>query len=256
MLFLERALRQRFLLKQTCVLDVDTLGRRLPDKKIQGTAVVCGGSIAGLTAACVCHDHFEDVIIVEPEAWLSSSDAKRTDAWNQENKRTRIMQYESFHLLLAIGYISLERLFPNLADECKSSSTRIGPNYPHLHMWGSKAMTPYKEYGGCLTKTLYLGRSGLETFLRRIILSGDYKDVRQVIGTVVGVSRDVSNPHFIDKVTVRSPDGDMTDIGASLVVDCTGSAAAGLKLASKGGIWHQRYICKKSITPRQTEDLL
>lgn len=54
-------------------------------------------SIAGLVAARVCHDHFEDVVIVEPETWLSSQDAKRTDAWNQENKRTRIMQYGSFH---------------------------------------------------------------------------------------------------------------------------------------------------------------
>ncbi|KAK0466727.1 uncharacterized protein EV420DRAFT_644298 [Desarmillaria tabescens] len=28
-------------------------------------------SIAGLTAARVCHDHFEDVVIIEPEAWLN-----------------------------------------------------------------------------------------------------------------------------------------------------------------------------------------
>ncbi|KAK0215034.1 hypothetical protein IW262DRAFT_1404470 [Armillaria fumosa] len=233
--YLERALRRRLLLKHTCVLDIDTLGRRPHNQKIKGTAIICGGSIAGLVAARVCHDHFEDVVIVEPEAWLSSQDAKRTDSWNQENKRTRIMQYGSLHSLLAIGYMSLSRLFPNLAEECKLSHIRIGPNDLHLHMWGRKILMPYKQYGGSLPKTLYLGRTGLETLLRRLVLGGDYKNVRQVIGTVVGVSRDVSDPHFIDRVTVRTPEGAMTDIPAALVVDCTGSAAAGLKWLRREG---------------------
>ncbi|SJL13850.1 uncharacterized protein ARMOST_17299 [Armillaria ostoyae] len=232
--YLERALR-RLLLKHTCVLDVDTLGRRLHSQKIKGTAVICGGSIAGLAAARVCHDHFEDVVIVEPETWLSSQDAKRTDAWNQENKRTRIMQYRSLHSLLAIGYISLARLFPNLAEECKLSSIRIGPNDQHLHMWGSEVISPYKQYCGSLPQTLYLGRAGLETLLRRLVLGGDYKNIRQVIGTVVGISRDVSDPLFIDRVTVRTPEGAMSDISAALVVDCTGSAAAGLKWLRREG---------------------
>ncbi|PBK60674.1 hypothetical protein ARMSODRAFT_897726 [Armillaria solidipes] len=233
--YLERALRRSLLLKQTCVLDIDTLGRRLHSQKIKGTAVVCGGSIAGLVAARVCHDHFEDVVIIEPETWLSSQDAKRTDAWNQENKRTRIMQYRSLHSLLAIGYMSLAQLFPNLAEECKLSSIRIGPNDPHAHMWGREVITPYKQYGGSLPKTLYLGRMGLETLLRRLVLGGDYKNIRQVIGTAVGISRDVSDPLSIDRVTVRTPEGAMTDISAALVVDCTGSPAAGLKWLRREG---------------------
>ncbi|PBK68972.1 hypothetical protein ARMSODRAFT_1038406 [Armillaria solidipes] len=229
--YLERALRRRLLLKYTCVLDMDTLGRWLPSQKIKGTAVICGGSIAGLVAARVCHDHFEDVVIIEPEMWLSSQDAKRTDAWNQENKRTRIMQYA----FLAIGYMSLARLFLNLAEECKLSSIRIGPNDQHLHMWGSEVISPYKQYCGSLPQTLYLGRTGLETLLRRLVLGGDYKSIRQVIGTVVGISRDVSDPLSIDRVTVRTPEGAITDISAALVVDCTGSAAAGLKWLRREG---------------------
>ncbi|PBK99973.1 hypothetical protein ARMGADRAFT_1074800 [Armillaria gallica] len=226
-LYLERALRRRLLLKHTCVLDIDTLGRRLPSQKIKGTAVICGGSIAGLVAARVCHDHFEDVVIVEPETWVSSEDAKRTDAWNQENKRTRVMQYGSFHSFLAIGYMSFAKLFPNLAEEC--------PNDQHLHMWGSEVISPYEQYGGSLPQTLYLGRTGLETLLRRLVLGGDYKNIRQVIGTVVGISRGVSDPHFIDRVTVRTPEGAMTDISAALVVDCTGSAATGLRWLRREG---------------------
>ncbi len=64
-------------------------------------------SIAGLTVARVCHDHFEDVVIIEPETWLNSADAKRPDSWNQENKRSRVMQYESFHGLLSLRMIFL-----------------------------------------------------------------------------------------------------------------------------------------------------
>ncbi|KAK0188421.1 hypothetical protein F5146DRAFT_982989 [Armillaria mellea] len=233
--YLERVLRRRLLLRHTCVLDLDTLGRRLPSQKIKGTAVICGGSIAGLVAARVCHDHFEDVVIVEPETWLSSQDAKRTDAWNQENKRTRIMQYGSFHSFLAIGYMSFTKLFPNLTEECKLSSIRIGPNDQHVHMWGSEVVSPYKQYGGSLPQTLYLGRTGLETLLRHLVLGGDYKSIRQVIGTVVGISRDASDSHFIDRVTVRSPEGVMSDISAALVVDRTGPAAAGLKWLRREG---------------------
>ncbi len=53
-------------------------------------------SVGGLLAARVCHDHFDDVVIVEPEMWLNSEDARRTDSWNQGNRRSRVMQYESF----------------------------------------------------------------------------------------------------------------------------------------------------------------
>ncbi|KAK0501783.1 hypothetical protein EDD18DRAFT_1317898 [Armillaria luteobubalina] len=233
--YLERALRRRLLLKHTYVLDMDTLGHRLPGQKIKGTAVICGGSIAGLVVARVCHDHFEDVIIIEPETWLSSQDAKRTDVWNQENKRTRIMQYHSLHSLLAAGYMSLTKLFLNLAEECKSLSIRIGPNDQRVHMWGREVISPFKQYGGSLPKTIYPGRAGLETLLRRLVLGGDYKSIRQVIGTVVGISRDVSNPRFVDKVTVRTSEGTMTDILAALVVDCTGPAAAGFKWLRREG---------------------
>ncbi|KAK0215858.1 hypothetical protein EDD85DRAFT_996317 [Armillaria nabsnona] len=247
--YLERALRRRLLLKHTCVLDIDTLGKRLPSQKIKGTAVICGGSIAGLVTARVCHDHFENVVIVEPETWLSSQDAKRTDAWNQENKRTRIMQYRSLHSLLAIGYMSLARLFPNLAEECKLSSIRIGPNDQHVHMWGSEIISPYKQYCGSLPQTLYLGRTGLETLLRRLVLGGDYKNIRQVIGTVVGISRDVSDPLFIDRVTVRTPEGAMSDISAALVVDCTGSAAASLKWLRREGYGKLHYSTLQFYVP-------
>ncbi|KAK0499761.1 hypothetical protein EDD18DRAFT_1103064 [Armillaria luteobubalina] len=99
-----------------------TGGCNVSDAVIEGF----GGSIGGLIAARVCHDHFDDVLIVEPETWLNSPDAMRVDPWNQESKRSRIVQYNSLHFLLAIGYKALSKLFPNIEEQSKGSGIRIG----------------------------------------------------------------------------------------------------------------------------------
>lgn len=70
----------------TVVNDLSLLGRcREPGDRLKGTAVICGGryalvrqstvyndllwrySIAGLLAARVCADHFEDVLVLDPD---------------------------------------------------------------------------------------------------------------------------------------------------------------------------------------------
>ncbi len=111
-----RAFRRKVLREQTCLLDADKLGIRLAAEKIKGTAVICGGryvldsseslcdvlsqfcfsSVGGLITARVCHDHFEQVFIVEPEAWLNDPHPQRAES-NQESKRSRVMQYDSLH---------------------------------------------------------------------------------------------------------------------------------------------------------------
>ncbi|KAG7444024.1 uncharacterized protein BT62DRAFT_952962 [Guyanagaster necrorhizus] len=233
-LYLGRAVRRRLLVKQTCVLDIDSLGLRLPREKIKGTAVICGGSIGGLMAARVCHDHFDDVVVVEPEAWLNTADATRVDPWNQQSKRSRIMQYDSLHVLLPLGYKAMSKLFPNLEEQGKASGIKVGPSKLHIHFWGNDTRMPDEEYGGALPKTIYAGRAGMETFLRRLVLGGDYKNIRQVIGTVTGVARNTRSPEFIDQVTIRTPEG-IQNIPAVLVVDCTGVAAAGMKWLRREG---------------------
>ena len=54
-------------------------------------------SIAGLFAARVCHDHFDRVLVVEREAWLTSEDGCVDQAWTQEHRRATVMQYYSLH---------------------------------------------------------------------------------------------------------------------------------------------------------------
>ncbi|KAG7444010.1 uncharacterized protein BT62DRAFT_1008697 [Guyanagaster necrorhizus] len=228
--FLGRALRRKYLRTHTCVLDLEGLGLRLPSQKIKGTAVICGGSVGGLLAARVCHDHFDEVVIVEPESWLNSEDACRTDIWNQENKRSRVLQYDTFQVIPTMGYLILSKLFPDFEEECKAS----GIQQTRTYVWGNAPRRPHAEYGGSLPKTMYASRVGLETCLRRLVLGGRYKNIRQIIGTVTGVCRSASDPGFLDAVTVRTLEGS-SSIKAALVVDCTGPASAGLKWLRREG---------------------
>lgn len=62
-------------------------------------------SVAGLWAARICADHFEEVIIVEPEAWLGTEEGKSpvydTDGVyvesNRVHARARAEQYTAPH---------------------------------------------------------------------------------------------------------------------------------------------------------------
>lgn len=60
-------------------------------------------SIAGLWAARVCLDHFDEVIIIEPEAWLATEQGI-TAIINQDGEykgnrhdRSRVLQYNAGH---------------------------------------------------------------------------------------------------------------------------------------------------------------
>ena len=57
-------------------------------------------SIAGLLAARVCHDHFERVVIVEAEGWLSTQDAWPDDVSKLPRRRTRLIQWDSYQSIV------------------------------------------------------------------------------------------------------------------------------------------------------------
>ncbi|KAK0454581.1 hypothetical protein EV421DRAFT_2029616 [Armillaria borealis] len=100
---------------------------------------------------------------------------------------------------------------------------RIGPNESRIFVSGNRIKAPTAEYGGPLPKTAYAGRAGLETLIRRLVLGSNYKNIRQITGTVTGVSRDGVDPQSSNHLP------------ATLVVDCTGPAAAGMKWLGREG---------------------
>ena len=115
-------LGDHFTRKFTVLHELEHIGVARPDnQRIKGTAVICGGrcvfcylkltlltvfvSIAGLWSALAAADHFEDVLIVEPEAWVgtdlgmsNSHDAAGERIREKAPLRTRVMQYtNTFH---------------------------------------------------------------------------------------------------------------------------------------------------------------
>lgn len=105
-------------------------------------------SIAGLWTARVCADHFEDVLVIEPELW-TGEDGESMEALYDENgerkdgvsatPRQRVMQYNSSHgkdshLMqrysdAALGFQpiqlrGLRRLFPEADKEIKKTDAR------------------------------------------------------------------------------------------------------------------------------------
>ncbi|KAG8899367.1 hypothetical protein FRC00_001523 [Tulasnella sp. 408] len=112
--------------KLTIQRDVEDLHKPRKGGKIPGRAVICGGSVGGMLAAAVCADHFESVLIVEPEAWandhgfeIPEKRAYRTTRDGHKavvQPRTRVMQYFVANFLQPPSYMTFRRLFPNLPE--------------------------------------------------------------------------------------------------------------------------------------------
>ena len=78
-----------------------------PDGQAQGRhAVVLGGSLAGLLAARVLSDHFDEVTLIERDAYTETAEVRRG-----------IPQANHVHGLLLRGRQVLEEFFPGLQDE-------------------------------------------------------------------------------------------------------------------------------------------
>ncbi|KAF7309216.1 hypothetical protein MKEN_01124400 [Mycena kentingensis (nom. inval.)] len=211
---------------------------REEDEKIPGTAVICGGSIAGLLAARVCREHFERVVIVEAEPWLATDEALRVDGWKLlRQPRARLMQWNSLHSSQPFFFAGLQNLFPNIGEECERSKIPVRHWNPRYATSGALWRLPtyaYKKTG--LPKTMFTSRHGLETFLRRLVLDKDaYPNMEILTGTVTDVLPDEADPSRLSKVVYRTEAGATEEISAALVADCTGPTRAGVKWLGRHG---------------------
>ncbi|KIY64472.1 hypothetical protein CYLTODRAFT_380853 [Cylindrobasidium torrendii FP15055 ss-10] len=231
------ALRRWLIAKESAFYDLRFLGVPRPtESKLKGTAVICGGSYAGLFAARVCHDHFERVVILEAETWLNTEDARRTDSWEQQAKRTRVAQYDGLQGTQPFVHDAMKQLYPNLNEECAAADIKITAWDWNTYFWGNYIKSPSRWYGGSLPKCLYAGRRGLETLARRLTLNHKlYPNIEQIIGTVTGINVNDEHPGLLKEVSYRDAEGKTRTIDAALVVDATGSTQAGIKWLKRLG---------------------
>ncbi|KAJ7715033.1 hypothetical protein DFH07DRAFT_368825 [Mycena maculata] len=204
------------------IRELETLG--VPrKKKLPGTAVVCGGSIAGLVTARVLADHFEKIILVDPEI-------------DSDKPKTRIMQYYAAHVFLSLFVASARRLWPNFDAELQAAGGRIVPADTQVHYSGVELGTPYKDYpAGCLPDTLVMRRSSAQIALQRLFMQHTTTaNVTILAGTVRGI--ETSSDKAVETVIVRERDGTHVSLNdIALVADCTGTTQAGLKWLESAG---------------------
>lgn len=177
------------------------------DRARQAQAVVIGSSVAGLVAARVLAERFEQVIVVE------------RDAVTQEREcapRRGVPQGHHAHLMLKKGGEILSELFPNFYEELAAAhqtremSTQDLRWY-HFDVWKKRFPSELRTY--------LVSRPLLERHLRTRLLTHKEVQMRsgcEMIGLVAGAGEQVTG------VRLRDRDGQESEVRADLVVDCSG----------------------------------
>ncbi|KAG8913742.1 hypothetical protein FRC01_004408, partial [Tulasnella sp. 417] len=220
--------------KLTILRDVENLHKPRKGSKIPGRAVICGGSVGGMLAAAVCADHFDSVLIVEPEAWANNhgSEVPEKRAYRTTSDgyqvavqpRTRIMQYFVGSFLQPPGYMVLRRLFPNLPEQLKYFDliSTLAAMRLKLTYGGIYSEDPHHDEGDTQRLTLGITREATETLIRRS-LRLTRPNVTFKTGTVTRFFREDDR---LGGVAVRTETGE-TEEWADFIVDASGPAQLG-----------------------------
>jgi 2-polyprenyl-6-methoxyphenol hydroxylase-like FAD-dependent oxidoreductase len=177
-------------------------------------AVVLGGSLAGLLAARVLSDHFDEVTLIERDVYTETAEVRRG-----------IPQANHVHGLLLRGRQVLEELFPGLQDEM------IAAGVPLVDMANDIAW--YTRAGWGLRfpsemKVLAFTRPMLDLHVRRR-LSSDSRvkimDNTDVLRLVPDGNKDRVAGVLICARHSESDRRVATELRADLVVDTTGRAS-------------------------------
>jgi 2-polyprenyl-6-methoxyphenol hydroxylase-like FAD-dependent oxidoreductase len=172
------------------------------------TAVVIGGSIAGMLAAQVLAKHFERVIILERDL------LKTTE---QPEQRPGVPQSLHVHALLMRGQQILEQLFPGIITELADSGAP-------LINW--TADCPWLGFGGWSPRfpshliTPTFSRNLLEWTIRKHLAANDRMELRPATQLTSLLSN--ANKTAVTGVRIRTGNEPETEIFADLVVDASG----------------------------------
>lgn len=162
-----------------------------------GTAVILGGSIAGLLAAAALSPHLETVTIVERDDLLDPN-------------RRGVPQGSQVHALLGAGQRAMATLLPGIVEDFLAAGGTLVDSPHQVAIFGANGWAgrvPSKAH------VVFMRRPPLEAVLRRRVLA--LPNVEVVTGVAIGLTGDAG------RITgARLPDG--ASIGADLVVDATG----------------------------------
>ena len=177
---------------------------RIPDRG--GRAIVVGAGIAGLCAARILADAFDEVAVID-----------RDPLPDEPVARDGVPQTRQIHVLWEAGRATLEELFPDYSEELVAAGGVVIDGQRDFYMYsqgyylaaGSK---PFPLYAA--TRPLY------ERLLRRRVSVRDDIHLRGNRPFVDYLATDAATT--VNGVVVRNQDGDREELVADLVVDATG----------------------------------
>ena len=173
-------------------------------------AVVIGASLAGLLAARVLRDHFDEVILLDRDA-LPQGNAHR--------KATPHTVHA--HGLLARGRQVMEQLFPGITDEWVAQGARLGDLQSQLAFYAGRLRFAPAHSG---VQAVAVGRVVIEGAVRRRVLG--LPGVRACTGVDVRSLQANGDRSRVTGVLVHDlAAGGELHLGAALVVDASGRAS-------------------------------
>ncbi len=189
-----------------------TTARRTPGAgQSPGRALVLGGSLAGLLAARVLADHFDDVLVVDRDDLDSPLDAPRRG----------VPQGKHTHGLLVRGAQAMEAIVPGLADGvCSRGGLRA--DIMSRSRWVLQGNELFRGDSGLVG--LLASRVLIEAEVRRLV--SDAPGVRFLGGHDIGRLLSSVDGSAVTGARVARRDADLntppTDVTADLVIDATG----------------------------------
>ncbi|CAA9258187.1 MAG: hypothetical protein AVDCRST_MAG93-2065, partial [uncultured Chloroflexia bacterium] len=173
------------------------------------TAVVIGGSLAGLLAARVLADYFEQVTVVERGVFSVEADA-----------RSDVPQASHTHVLLLRGRQIMERLLPGLEAEVLAQGAPLSDSGLDTLTYGRYGWAPRWDTG---LKTFAASRHLLDVVTRRRVLA--LPNVQARAGhEVIGLLADAGTVRGV-RLRRRTPDAVEEHLHADFVVDAGGRSS-------------------------------
>lgn len=162
-------------------------------------AIILGSSMAGLLAARVCANHFEEVLILEKDK-----------IQNHKAHRKGVPQDQQLHILLSRGFQAIIRLFPGIQEDLEAQGAIAGDIGQLLQWYSEGDFRPQCNTG---EQTIMMSRPLLEMTVRKILLQQpnvQLQDQTRVIA-LLGSEESITG--------VETKDG---YVNADLVIDATG----------------------------------
>lgn len=174
------------------------------------TAVVLGGSMAGLCAAGALAPHFDRVVVLERDELPADAEHRRG-----------VPQSKHPHFLLNSGRRAISELFPGFEDDLIAAGG--------LHLMPSMDAAYLEEPGWASRKQssmtmVYSSRILIERVLRDKVRELSNISIRE--GVAVRGLETTGTPGRVTGVTFSAADGDEERLGADLVVDALGRGSS------------------------------